>query len=138
MKVCCRCILRLLGVQDPVYASSSLTPSIFSSALVKLESSTRDDENVNGDGDGSCASGCLVSSATLPNPETECEICSICLGVLQFIYADDKEDVVKKHSAHDMAAFIAESVKKEGHQFESFSFEISVPSVILENEEAIR
>lgn len=64
-------------------------------------------------------------------------ICSLCLGVLQFAYFDDQKVLVKKDSADGLAVAIANLIKKEGHEFDDFSLEVSIPSVISENENAI-
>lgn len=65
--------------------------------------------------------------------EVEAVLCTLCLGILQFTYCDDKEMVVKK-STNDMAVAISELVKREGYQIDSFSLEVSIPPLILENE----
>lgn len=77
--------------------------------------------------------------AVLSSQEPECElmICSICLGVLQFTYFDDQKTLVKKNSAAELATSIANLVKKEGHEFDDFSLEVSIPPVIPENEQRV-
>lgn len=70
--------------------------------------------------------------------EFEEVLCALCLGILQFTYCDDKEIPVKKESANDMAVAISELVKREGYQIDSFSLEVSVPPIILENEHSVR
>ncbi|KAE8057328.1 hypothetical protein FH972_014029 [Carpinus fangiana] len=111
--VCCRCIFRLFGTRDNIYSCSSLSPSILSSVLREHEDSSR--------------------RPTAEELEVEVVLCTLCLGILQFTYCDDKEMVVKK-SANDMAVVISELVKQEGYQIDSFSLEVSIPPLILENE----
>lgn len=56
---------------------------------------------------------------------------------MQFVYRDAKEMLAKKASAIDFATTIADVVKLECHQIENFSLELSLPSIIVDNEEAI-
>ena len=64
-------------------------------------------------------------------------ICCLCLGILQFSYIDDKGNFVKCKGVDDLAVSISEMVKKEGHQIDNFSLEVSIPSIILENEKLV-
>ncbi|KAL5778307.1 hypothetical protein ACOSP7_011233 [Xanthoceras sorbifolium] len=107
-QVCMRCIFRIFGVQLPDFSFSP--PSLLSDFLGEQTDSDKHVEDI------------------------EPKSCSICLGVLQFVYCDNKETLVKKESANDMAATIADEVKKEGYQIDSFSLEVSLPPIILENE----
>ncbi|KAK4853566.1 hypothetical protein QYF36_010962 [Acer negundo] len=107
-EVCMRCIFRLFGVQVPDFSLSQ--PSILNNFLGEQTDSVKQLE------------------------DTEPKSCSICLGVLQFAYCDDKERSVKKESANDLAVTIADLVKKEGYQIDSFSLEVSLPPIISENE----
>ncbi|GKV47469.1 hypothetical protein SLEP1_g54372 [Rubroshorea leprosula] len=103
-------LFRLLGIEQQVYFSSSFSPLLLCSFL---------------------------EESTSPEAEVESEFCSVCLGILQFKWRDDKETLVKKESPNDMTELIAEIVKQEGHQIDSFSLEVSVPQAILENESTI-
>lgn len=114
--VCRRCIFRLFGIQEDIYSCSSLSPSILSSVLGEHEDSS--------------------GRPTSVELEVEAVLCTLCLGILQFTYCDDKEMVVKK-STNDMAVAISELVKREGYQIDSFSLEVSIPPIILENEHLI-
>ncbi|XVF35880.1 hypothetical protein REPUB_Repub19eG0009400 [Reevesia pubescens] len=105
--VCSRCVLRLLGTEEHIYCHSSFSQSMLRSILEEIT--------------------CFKS-------EIEFQFCSVCLGILQFSFCDDKETLVKKECANDMALTIAELVKQEGHQIDGFSLEVSLPSLILENE----
>ncbi|GAV56700.1 hypothetical protein CFOL_v3_00242 [Cephalotus follicularis] len=123
--VCARCILRLFGVRGgPTYYCSSLSPSLLLTIL----------------GEPTDPLEATVGTDSSPSASKESELeplCSICLGILQFIYCDDKEMLVKKDSAHDLALTIAELVKQDGHTIDSFSLEVSMPPVVLENEQAV-
>lgn len=44
---------------------------------------------------------------------------------------------VKMENAKDLAVTISDLVKKEGYQIDSFSLEVSIPPVILENENMV-
>ncbi|KAF7829510.1 putative tRNA pseudouridine synthase Pus10 isoform X1 [Senna tora] len=65
-------------------------------------------------------------------------LCSLCLGILQFKFFDERKTLVKRDTPDDMAVRIADIVKEEGHQIDSFSLEVSIPSIILENECSIQ
>ncbi|PPR97605.1 hypothetical protein GOBAR_AA23066 [Gossypium barbadense] len=108
--VCSRCVLRILGTEDHIYCHSSFSQSMLCSVL----------EEVTGF-----------------KSECDFQFCSVCLGVLQLSYRDDKETLVKMESPNDMALVIAELVKKEGHQIDGFSLEVSIPQFILENESSL-
>ena len=108
-----RCILRLLGVQGHVFFSSLLVPSAMRNMLGE-------------------------PSNDPSKSEVEQELCSICLGILQFIYCDDKGVVVKKDNTVNLSLSIAELIKQEGHQIDSFSIEVSIPPIIRENEHIVR
>lgn len=66
------------------------------------------------------------------------EVCRVCRGILQFMYNDDKGMLEKKNHACDFAAEIRDAVKQEGHQFDSFTLEVSLPLIVVENEQAVR
>ncbi|XP_065628872.1 uncharacterized protein LOC112006749 isoform X2 [Quercus suber] len=117
--VCTRCILRLFGIRGNIYSISAISPSILNSVIGEQ----RHDEDISSDSKES---------------EFEEVLCTLCLGILQFTYCDNKEIPVKKESANDMAIAISELVKQEGYQIDSFSLEVSVPPIILENEHSVR
>ncbi|MBA0866039.1 hypothetical protein Goshw_017403 [Gossypium schwendimanii] len=108
--VCSRCVLRILGTEDHIYCHSSFSQSMLCSVL----------EEVTGF-----------------KSEGDFQFCSVCLGILQLSYRDDKETLVKMESPNDMALVIAELVKKEGHQIDGFSLEVSIPQFMLENESSL-
>ncbi|KAG2245027.1 tRNA pseudouridine synthase Pus10 isoform X3 [Brassica napus] len=105
--VCERCILRLVTVT-----------ATFDSDLATVSSSTLR---------GWLGSG--VEEAASPEPS----ICIVCLGVLQFVFSDAKQTLVKS----DHVAWITDLVKQQGHEFDSFVLEVSLPSTISENERAV-
>ncbi|WZZ04430.1 hypothetical protein YC2023_090351 [Brassica napus] len=110
--VCERCILRLITV------------TTFDSDLATVSSSTLR---------GWLGSG--FEEAASPEPS----ICIVCLGVLQFVFYDAKQTLVKMKSdcGSDHAAWITDLVKQQGHEFDSFGLEVSLPSTISENERAV-
>ncbi|CAH8385473.1 unnamed protein product [Eruca vesicaria subsp. sativa] len=80
-----------------------------------------------------------VSTSTLRSwlesgdEEAGSRICIVCLGILQLVFSDGKQtDCVS-----DYAAKVAELVKQEGHEFDSFGLEVSVPSILVDNERAV-
>ncbi|XP_038702737.1 tRNA pseudouridine synthase Pus10 isoform X2 [Tripterygium wilfordii] len=125
--VCVRCVFRLFGVQGHIYSCSALSLDMICGAV----------------GETADIEGHIVGSDIETNESTyifkdsevEPEICIICLGILQFSYRDEKEVLVRRESAKDFVMSLAELVKQEGHQIDGISLEVSVPSVILENEQ---
>ncbi|KAH0922002.1 hypothetical protein HID58_022020 [Brassica napus] len=109
--VCERCIFRLVSVE----AFDSDLSSVSASTLRSwLES-----------GDEEAAS----------SEESSC--CIVCLGVLQFVFSDAKQTLVRSECGSDYAARVTDLVKEEGHEFDSFGLEVYVPATILENERAV-
>ncbi|KAF2310169.1 hypothetical protein GH714_007022 [Hevea brasiliensis] len=130
--VCMRCIFRLFGMHGHVYSCSS--PSSLVMCAILGEPSCPEEHmavsSLKGDED-------KKDTSSSDDSEVEPEICSICLGILQFIYYDAKGMLVKKRSAISLALSISEQIKKEGNQLDSFSLEVSIPPVIQENEHNI-
>ncbi|KAF8026272.1 hypothetical protein BT93_F2931 [Corymbia citriodora subsp. variegata] len=123
--VCRRCIIRLFGITEPVCSTPWLSPSIFTELTEMLENS-----------DGNLIDGQSSESEHLTNL-AEPVICSMCLGILQFYHDNNGQLSVSKDGLNDLAASIAELVKQQGHQIDSFSLEVSVPSITLDNERVI-
>lgn len=123
--------MRLLGIRGELYDSCTLSlSSILSSGdLTDSEKHTINDASVE---NGKCS-----ESPNLKELEVNEALCSLCLGILQFSYCDDKASVVRKDSAYDFASSIVELVKQEGHQIDGFSLEVSIPPVIQENEQSV-
>ncbi|KAJ4832908.1 hypothetical protein Tsubulata_026922 [Turnera subulata] len=131
--VCGRCIFRLFGIHGHVYFSPSLCLPDTHSLLGELMHLDKPSMSplLNGDGD-------LNNHSTSKGYEAEQEFCRVCLGILQFTYRDDEEKLVKSQTPGDLASTIAALLKREGHQFDSFSLEVSVPPITLENENSVR
>ncbi|XP_030444840.2 uncharacterized protein LOC115667390 [Syzygium oleosum] len=122
--VCSRCIIRLFGITEPVCSCPWLSPSIFTEFTVMPENS-----------DGSLIDGRNSESEDLTSPAKPV-VCSVCLGILQFYHDNDGQLSVSKDGMNFLAASIAELVK-QGHQTDSFSLEVSVPPITLDNERII-
>lgn len=116
-QLCPQCILRLFGKYGPIYTHYSRISTVLAEVVQHQPSS--DDpllkESANEDG-----------------------ICSVCFGILQFICVDEKQTLVNKGCASDFAALIYELARKDGHQADSLSLEVSIPPIIVENENAVR
>ncbi|CAH8354185.1 unnamed protein product, partial [Eruca vesicaria subsp. sativa] len=54
-------------------------------------------------------------------------------GILKFVFSDARSDC-----SSDYAAKVADLVKQEGHEFDSFVLEVSVPSTIMESEQSVQ
>ncbi|PHT85014.1 hypothetical protein T459_13457 [Capsicum annuum] len=67
----------------------------------------------------------------------ETNFCKICLGILQFLYYDDTGTLLKKYSADDFAVVISELVNQQYQQIDGFSLEVSLPSAVTENDQAV-
>ncbi|KAK7283774.1 hypothetical protein RIF29_13520 [Crotalaria pallida] len=111
--LCVHCILRVFGVRGRVYASSDL-------AVVN---------NHKNDPSDNCENSTTASK--------EIKLCRVCLGILQFRFLDERDTVVEKDSVDDMAVLIADMVKREGYQIDGFSLEVSVPPILLENDNSL-
>ncbi|KAJ0087297.1 hypothetical protein Patl1_09451 [Pistacia atlantica] len=55
--------------------------------------------------------------------EVESNLCQICLGILHFTHCDDKEMLVKKENAKDLAVTTVDST--EVHQIDGSSLGVS-------------
>lgn len=117
LQLCPQCILRLFGKYGPIYSHYSRIYTLLSEVTGVQPS--QDDPSTNGSA-------------------KEDIICSVCYGILQFIYVDEKRALVNRGCGSDFAALICELIRKEGYQADSFSLEVSIPPIILENENDIR
>ncbi|XP_047325747.1 tRNA pseudouridine synthase Pus10 [Impatiens glandulifera] len=115
--ICSRCIIRFSCKMESITPCMLLSTSVLTSALRELITV---DEDTKGN-----------------NEETELQLCQICLGILQFVYCNEEGLLMKKECAVDFSVVIAEVAKQDGHQIDSFSLEVSVPSLITENEEIV-
>lgn len=111
--MCVRCIFRIFLVHECLYSCAKLSPSLLYSNI-ENGSESEGELNINED-----------------------YVCRICLGILQFVYYDQQNVLVKSDSARDFALMIADAVKKEGHLVDSFSLEVSLPPLISENENLV-
>ncbi|XP_028064752.1 putative tRNA pseudouridine synthase Pus10 isoform X2 [Camellia sinensis] len=129
--VCIRCIFRFFGVSECIYSYTSLSTSVLHAAVGKM--------GLEGDmvNNGLGAEEDLNTQHSFEESELEPNFCRICLGILQFAYHDNKEMLVKRNRANDFALLIAEVVKQEGHQIDNFSLEVSIPSRVMEQEQAV-
>ncbi|VVA91980.1 unnamed protein product [Arabis nemorensis] len=113
--VCERCIFRLVAVEPFDSDLSSVSASTLRSWL-----EVGDDEAGSSESRSRCS-----------------RICIVCLGILQFVFSDAKQTLVKSDCGNGYAAKITELVKQDGHEVDSFGLEVSVPSIITENEREV-
>ncbi|KAL8459209.1 hypothetical protein ACS0TY_036618 [Phlomoides rotata] len=124
--VCTHCILRLFSLHEQACSRPSMEIPILSAILRELAEHEVDGANTS-----------VRETEDLIGVEYVNEVCRVCRGILQFMYNDDKGMLVKKNHACDFAAGIRDAVKQEGHQFDSFSLEVSLPLTVVEDEQAI-
>ncbi|XP_035538555.1 tRNA pseudouridine synthase Pus10 [Juglans regia] len=129
--VCARCIFRLFGIRGNIYSCSLLSSSMLSSVLGEQRHADEDMVDI-----GSEEHKNPIRLPASEVSEVDAVLCTLCLGILQFTYCDDKELVVKK-SAKDMAVAISELLRREWHQIDSFSLEVSIPPIVLENDSSV-
>ncbi|XP_058225538.1 uncharacterized protein LOC131334515 isoform X1 [Rhododendron vialii] len=130
--VCIRCIFRLFGASEIVHSCAMLLTSALSATVEKLMGLERQMEHKD---HGSKENPCSQQSSE--GSEVEPKLCKICLGILQFVYRDNREMLVKRACPYDFAVFITELVKQKRHQIDNFSLEVSIPSSVVENEQAV-
>ncbi|KAK9164633.1 hypothetical protein Syun_005535 [Stephania yunnanensis] len=124
--VCFRCVLRLLGVHGHVYSCSSLSPSILCAVLEESKPNY----------------GGVEESGLEPiddsNVLQKALFCSVCMGILQFSNVDEGGVLVRRDGARELAASVAEFVKRDGHDIDGFAIDILIPSIVSANERAAR
>ncbi|XP_027330559.1 putative tRNA pseudouridine synthase Pus10 isoform X2 [Abrus precatorius] len=79
-----------------------------------------------------------LSASILQPPPTqnhESQLCTLCLGILQFMFSTDDETLVQND---DLPRLIADTVKRQDYRFDSFSLEVSIPPIILHNDNSLR
>lgn len=118
---CVRCIFRLFGLHELMCAHPSLSISKWCDIL----------EDVMRKKDGE------FNEQSHQEQSRETKFCKICLGILQFLYFDDTGTLLKKYSVDDFAVVISELVKQQYQQIDSFSLEVSLPSAVTENDQAV-
>ncbi|OIT39489.1 PREDICTED: putative tRNA pseudouridine synthase Pus10 isoform X2 [Nicotiana attenuata] len=130
---CVRCVFRLFGLHELMCSHPSLSISkwcdILEDVMRKEDVDTADQPQKDGE---------LSNKQLHQEPLKETNFCTICLGILQFLYNDDNGTLLKKDSANDFALVIAELLKQQHHQIDSFSLEVSVPSALAETDQAVR
>ncbi|KAI8549017.1 hypothetical protein RHMOL_Rhmol07G0318500 [Rhododendron molle] len=130
--VCIRCIFRLFGASEIVHSCATLLTSALSATVEKLMGLEGHMEHKD---HGSKENPCTQQSSE--GSDLEPKLCKICLGILQFVYRDNRKMLVKRACPYDFAVFITELVKQERHQIDNFSLEVSIPSSVVENEQAV-
>nr|XP_043632418.1 tRNA pseudouridine synthase Pus10 [Erigeron canadensis]XP_043632419.1 tRNA pseudouridine synthase Pus10 [Erigeron canadensis] len=128
-QVCVRCIFCLFNIHEGIYALLSPTKLHL---VVEKEIKV---ENVLNESPGETEDVKTLQSSQ--ESELKSSICPVCLGVLQFNYYDESNTMVKKDHAQDFAMTVAEHVKQKFPEISSFSLEVSLPTLITENEQAI-
>ncbi|CAK9178359.1 unnamed protein product [Ilex paraguariensis] len=130
--VCVRCIFRVFGIHQCNYSFPLMSSPTLCAILGKAMESEGDtvDNGYRAHED----SICLYSSEEL---EMDIKLCRVCLGILQYVYIDEKEMMIKRDSGNDFAIIIADVVKQDGHEINNFSLEVSLPKVVMENDRAI-
>ncbi|KAL7128233.1 hypothetical protein ABFS83_14G302400 [Erythranthe nasuta] len=128
--VCTRCIYRLFCLHKQICSCSSMETRILSAVLHELR------EHGNGANNGVRETNDLTDTDYVQEFEEEF-VCRVCLGILQFVYSDEKGVLVKKSNAGDFAAAIGDAVKQEGHEIDNFCLEVSLPPTVVEKEQAV-
>ncbi|KAI4390003.1 hypothetical protein MLD38_002162 [Melastoma candidum] len=128
-EVCLHCIIRLFGIREPAKGFTSLSPSMFSDIVAELPSTG---EGLNGIelGENKDKNDDETNEERHPAPS----ICSVCFGILQICKVNDAEIPFEKNGVNFLANVIADAVKEEGHEFDSFCVEVSTPPAIPEND----
>ncbi|KAJ8540843.1 hypothetical protein K7X08_001659 [Anisodus acutangulus] len=129
---CVRCIFRLFGLHELMCAHPSLSISkwcdILEDVMRKKDVDTADHPQKDGE---------FSNEQSHQERSRETKFCKICFGILQFLYNDDSGTLFKKYSADDFALVIAELVKQQYQHIDSFSLEVSLPSAVTENDQAV-
>ena len=75
-----------------------------------------------------------IFSSVLQQPPTD-QLCTLCLGILQFRFRRNTND--NDDDVH-VPLLIADMVKREGYHSDSFFLEVSIPPIILHNDNSLR
>eukprot|EP00249_Psilotum_nudum_P009438 c21938_g1_i1 orf=56-1765(+) len=144
--VCPRCILRFLGVREAVYSATSLNHSF----LYVLENSkavdvkecdvtgmaiAHSEEHVREHSSVQTSQTYLYQGCT-SNP------CVVCLGILHTLGDFDKTDysvgsMEDRGNRISTASCIVEAIQTEGHLFDTFSLEVTIPGAVFVRETAL-
>lgn len=130
VQVCARCIFRLFSLHEQICSHPSIATPVLSAILYEIA-------ECDGVNSTSTETKDLNDSESVENFKEEIRVCSVCLGIMQYLCNDDKGMLVKKECASDFAASIDDVVRQEGHQVDSFSLEVSLPQIVVENEKSI-
>ncbi|XP_039138263.1 tRNA pseudouridine synthase Pus10 isoform X1 [Dioscorea cayenensis subsp. rotundata] len=131
--VCVRCIFRLFGVSE--YDDSC--PLLKASTLLSLLKERRNIPNAISE-NGSIANGLTQCPYDPHASGNEQPYCSVCLGILQFTNGHDQDlRTCEGNSVSVLTSAITEILKKEAHQIDGFSIEISLPPVVSANDRAV-
>ncbi|KAH7663346.1 Pseudouridine synthase protein [Dioscorea alata] len=131
--VCVRCIFRLFGVSE--YDDSC--PLLKASTLLSLLEEQRNIPNAISE-NGSIANDLTQCPYDPHASGNEQPYCSVCLGILQFTNGHDQDlRTCESNSVSVLTSAITEILKKEAHQIDGFSIEISLPPVVSANDRAI-
>ncbi|KAK3038877.1 hypothetical protein RJ639_028599 [Escallonia herrerae] len=126
------CIFRLFGVHECICSCSLMPQSTLCSILAK-SMDLEGDTMVN----GVRAHEDSSSVHSYQEPDLVAKCCIICLGILQFVYIDHQESLVKTDCPYNFALTIADVVKQQSYQLDNFSLEVSLPPIVTENEQAV-
>lgn len=133
LQVCVRCIFRLFGVSE--YDDSC--PLLKASTLLSLLKERRNIPNAISE-NGSIANGLTQCPYDPHASGNEQPYCSVCLGILQFTNGHDQDlRTCEGNSVSVLTSAITEILKKEAHQIDGFSIEISLPPVVSANDRAV-
>ncbi|XP_057772934.1 uncharacterized protein LOC130993573 [Salvia miltiorrhiza] len=125
--VCARCIINQFGLHEQICSRPSVATPVLSAIL--HESAERGDDGAN--------SSVGENKDAIDVENGFQEVCRVCLGILQFLYIDDNGISVRKSHACDFAAAVADPVKQGGYQIDSFSLQVSLPPIVVDNEQAV-
>ncbi|KAJ0969809.1 hypothetical protein J5N97_022686 [Dioscorea zingiberensis] len=131
--VCLRCIFRLFGVNGYDHSYPLLKASTLISFLEE-QNNICNAISVN----GPMTKDLSQCSYAPHDSENKQAYCCACLGILQFANGHDQDlRTCKGNSVSVVTMAISEMLKKEAHQIDGFSIEISLPPVISANDRAI-
>lgn len=135
--VCSRCIFRFFGVRGDLYSSCVLSVASLCSWLkssVNFMELPKFKENI---GSMKVKDSCHSTEEKKGREET----CIVCLGVLQMLSVNQIQELTtSKGTVNNMfeaAVAILETLQREGHQFNSFCLEVSIPPVLLIRDHAL-
>nr|KYP65732.1 Putative tRNA pseudouridine synthase Pus10 [Cajanus cajan] len=75
------------------------------------------------------------SLSSLFAQHSQTQLCRLCLGILQFTYSDDTKTLLQNDN---LPLLIAQTVQRQAYHFHSFSLEVSIPPIVLDNDNSLR